>query len=386
MRTTPTAIERNVASTLFPPPNFANVSDSRSGQIKTISKVYPDALAKKPKSFYEYDGFNPAYDEIDHYSLVKKIGSGKYSIVFEGLHEPEGERVVLKILKPVRKKKIKREIKILEGLKGGTNIVRLLAVVAISSMDLTALVFEQLVNNEDFKNVYLKLSNEDTRYYLYEILRALDYCHSNGIMHRDLKPHNLIVDLENRKIRLIDWGLAEFYHPGQEYNVRVASRYFKGPELLVDYGYYDYSLDMWSFGCVFASMLFRKDPFFHGNDNQDQLFRIVKILGTSELISYLKKYNIHLDSNLQHLVNHHTRKPWQRFITAENEYLIDNDALDLLENCLRIDHMQRISAPDALKHNYFAKVEKQKVAECSTQSAATEEAQESCDTSENENL
>ena len=59
----------------------------------------------------------------------------------------------------------------------------------------------------------------------------------------------------NTQLRLIDWGLAEFYHPGQEYNVRVASRYFKGPELLVEYQEYDYSLDMWSFGCMLASMV-----------------------------------------------------------------------------------------------------------------------------------
>jgi casein kinase II subunit alpha len=99
-------------------------------------------------------------------------------------------------------------------------------------------------------------------------------------------------------LRLIDWGLAEFYHPGTEYNVRVASRYFKGPELLVDFQEYDYSLDMWSLGCMFASMvsgacrrvcagsdqqIFRKEPFFHGHDNSDQLVKITKVLGTDEL-------------------------------------------------------------------------------------------------------
>ena len=74
-------------------------------------------------------------------------------------------------------------------------------------------------------------------------------------MHRDVKPHNVMIDHAKRKLRLIDWGLAEFYHPEQEYNVRVASRYFKGPELLVDLQDYDYSLDMWSLGCMFAGMV-----------------------------------------------------------------------------------------------------------------------------------
>ncbi len=85
--------------------------------------------------------------------------------------------------------------------------------------------------------------------------KALEYSHANGIMHRDVKPHNILIDHEKKILKLIDWGLAEFYHPGVEYNVRVASRYFKGPELLVDLRDYDYSLDIWSLGCILASIV-----------------------------------------------------------------------------------------------------------------------------------
>ena len=106
------------------------------------------------------------------------------------------------------------------------------------------------------------MNDLEIRYYLYELLKVqfdlfkgLDYCHSKGIMHRDVKPQNIIVNPAKKILKLIDWGLAEFYHMGQDYNVRVASRYFKGPELLVDYNYYDYSLDIWSTGAMFASMV-----------------------------------------------------------------------------------------------------------------------------------
>ena len=88
-------------------------------------------------------------------------------------------------------------------------------------------------------------------------------------MHRDVKPLNIVIDPETKELRLIDWGLAEYYHANQEYNVRVASRYYKGPELLVDDTYYHYSLDIWSTGCTMASMIFRRDTFFKGSDNFD---------------------------------------------------------------------------------------------------------------------
>lgn len=211
--------------------------------------------------------------------MIRKVGRGKYSEVFEGINIVNEEKCIIKVLKPVKKKKIKREIKILQNLRGGPNIVRLLDVVRDPSKT-PSIIFEvclffpdisialfvlvilnqcgwyfKFIDNTEFKTLYPRLSDYDVRYYIFELLKALDFSHSRGIMHRDVKPHNVMIDHQKRQLRLIDWGLAEFYHKNTEYNVRVASRYFKGPELLVDYQRYDYSLDMWSLGCMFASMV-----------------------------------------------------------------------------------------------------------------------------------
>ena len=132
----------------------------------------------------------------------------------------------------------------------------------------------------------------------------------------------VMIDHEKRELRLIDWGLAEFYHAGREYNVRVASRYFKGPELLVDLQEYDYALDMWSLGCMVAGMIFRREPFFHGHDNYDQLVKIVKVLGTEELFRYLDAYDLELDPHFDGLIGRQPKKAWEKFINVENQHLV----------------------------------------------------------------
>eukprot|EP00124_Ichthyophonus_hoferi_P004254 Ihof_evm3s448 gene=Ihof_evmTU3s448 len=287
----------------------------------------------------------------EKYEVVRKIGRGKYSEVFQGIDVSTNQEIVVKILKPVKKKKIKREILILQNVKGGTNIIELLDVVKDPLSGTPSLIFEHS-NNIDFKVLYPTFTDYDNRYYIYELLKALDYCHSQGIMHRDVKPHNTMIDHEKKTLRLIDWGLAEFYHPHQDYNVRVASRYYKGPELLVDLTQYDYSLDMWSLGCMFAAMIFKKDPFFHGHDNYDQLVKIAKVLGTDELHAYLSKYSLELDPYFDNMAKY-PKKEWTRFITPENQHFVSPEAIDFLSKLLRYDHQERFTAKEAMEHPYF---------------------------------
>ena len=327
----------------------------RRDAVVSKARVYTDVNVNRPREYWDYEALTVNWGEQDDYEVVRKVGRGKYSEVFEGVHGANDKKCVIKILKPVKKKKIKREIKILQNLTGGPNIIKLLDIVREPQSKTPSLIFEY-VNNTDFKVLYPVLTDYDVRYYILELLKALDFCHSQGIMHRDVKPHNVMIDHEKRQLRLIDWGLAEFYHPAKEYNVRVASRYFKGPELLVDLQDYDYALDMWSLGCMFAGMIFRKEPFFNGHDNYDQLVRIAKVLGTDELYAYLSKYRIELDPHLESLVGRHSRKPWSKFVNADNQHLVSSEAIDFLDKLLRYDHQERLTSREAQDEPYFAPV------------------------------
>jgi serine/threonine protein kinase len=95
---------------------------------------------------------------------------------------------------------------------------------------------------------------------------------------------------------------------------------------------------MWSLGAMFASMIFRKEPFFHGQSNSDQLVKIAKVLGTEELFEYLDKYDIELDPQYDEILSRYPRKPWHSFINADNQRFISDEAIDFLDKLLRYDH------------------------------------------------
>ncbi len=267
---------------------------------------------------------------MDYYEVVQKIGRGKYSEVFDGVNTLNNQKCVIKILKPIKMEKMQREIKILQTLYGGKNIIKLYDMAQDDVSEVTALIFER-VNHTDHKILYKQFKDFDIRYYIYEVLLGLDYCHSLGIMHRDIKPHNIMIDHEQRQLRIIDWGLAEYYIPEKEYNVRVASRYYKGPELLVDDRLYNYSLDMWSLGCTMANMMFQRDPMFKGNDNDDQLIKIAEVCGIDGLMDYLKTYNLEVNRYHQRHLKNWEKVPWDDFVNKKNQHLVTKEALDFLD-------------------------------------------------------
>jgi casein kinase II subunit alpha len=155
-------------------------------------------------------------------------------------------------------------------------------------------------------------------------------------------------------------------HAGKRYVRRVGSRYYKAPELLVGFSFYDYAIDIFSAGCVLAGLLLQREPFFRGRDNEDQLVRIACVLGTDGLHRFLRKYNVQLSAELLAAVGKHNKKPWSSFLSADTnsstsasdkEHCSISAAMqsgfDLLQRMLCYDHQERITAKQALAHPFF---------------------------------
>ncbi|CAG2119973.1 unnamed protein product [Medioppia subpectinata] len=297
--------------------------------------------------------------DADNYELIRRLGSGRYGEVFEAKHVANNKRYAIKVLKPVRPEKVLREVDVLRRLQSGPNIITLKDVIVNDGTP--ALVFP-FVSNETLKTVAMDLTEQEIPLYLYKLLRAIDFCHKNEVIHRDIKPSNVMIDRSMKTLRLIDWGLADTYTDGRIYPVTVASRFYKPPELLLGFSKYDYSLDMWSFGCVAAGLLFKREPFFNGLDNSDQLKKIVCVLGTDCLKEYVQKYRLPnlkgikylLDSDLQ-------RRQWEDFLIHGLTRLSTPISIDFIDKLLVFDHKFRLTADEALRHPFFASLRSNKI-------------------------
>jgi casein kinase II subunit alpha len=116
---------------------------------------------------------------------------------------------------------------------------------------------------------------------------------------------------------------------------------------------YDYSLDLWLVGCMLAAIVFKKEPFFRGDSNNDQLVQIAKVLGTKDLMLYAHKYGIRLLKDYDHILGNYPRQPWLKFVHKDNERLVSDEVVDLIDKLLTYDHQLRPTAKEAMEHPFF---------------------------------
>ncbi|XP_023328097.1 cyclin-dependent kinase 2 [Eurytemora carolleeae] len=231
---------------------------------------------------------------MEFFQKIEKIGQGTYGIVYKALDKMTNELVAMKKIRLDTESEgvpstAMREISLLKELDHCA-IVQLLDVVHADKA--MYLVFEFLdkdlkrhlddyVASRKIKNPSATggLPEKLVRSYLKQICEGLSYCHSRGVLHRDMKPQNLLIDYEGR-IKLADFGLARLFKvPLRTFTHEVITLWYRPPEILMNSAHYSCPADIWSLGCIFWEML-TKLPLFPGDSEIDQLFRIFRALNT----------------------------------------------------------------------------------------------------------
>ncbi|KAJ6846746.1 putative serine/threonine-protein kinase isoform X2 [Iris pallida] len=290
--------------------------------------------------------------KADSFEKLEKIGQGTYSSVFRARDLETGKTVALKKVRfdnfePESVRFMAREIQILRRLDH-PNVVKLEGLITSRLSCSLYLVFEYM--EHDLAGLSscpdINFTESQVKCYMHQLLSGLEHCHSRGIIHRDIKGANLLVNNQGI-LKMADFGLANFYRPGQKQPLtsRVVTLWYRPPELLLGSTDYEASVDLWSVGCVFAE-LFLKKPILQGRTEVEQLHKIFKLCG-SPAEEYWKK------SKLPHATIFKPHRPYDSCL-YETFKTLPASAFDLLGTLLSVEPYKRGTASSALTSEYFS--------------------------------
>ncbi|KAN0065328.1 TFIIH complex serine/threonine-protein kinase subunit kin28 [Thecaphora frezii] len=284
------------------------------------------------------------------YAKIEKVGEGTYASVFLAKNTKSGLKVAIKKIKIVNNANgmdvtAIREVKFLKELQH-PNVIQMIDVFSSGSATPSLnLVLEFLDTNLEalIKDRALIFTSADVKSWMAMLCRGLEYCHRNWVLHRDLKPNNLLISPEG-ELKIADFGLArEFGDPGARMTSQVITLWYRPPELLLGARAYSAAVDMWSVGCIFAELMLRT-PYLPGESDLEQLTTIFRALGTPT------------DKDWP---NHKTLPNFVQFEQFPRQPLGDlfsaasAEALDFLQKCLLYDPLKRLTAHQSLHHAYF---------------------------------
>nr|XP_018902011.1 PREDICTED: mitogen-activated protein kinase 14B-like isoform X2 [Bemisia tabaci] len=289
----------------------------------------------------------------ERYQMLTPVGSGAYGQVCSAVDSQTGRKVAIKKLarpfqSAVHAKRTYRELRLLKHMDH-ENVIGLLDIFhpSTSPNDFNQVYLVTHLMGADLNNIIRtqKLSDDHVQFLVYQILRGLKYIHSAGIIHRDLKPSNIAVN-EDCELKILDFGLAR--PTENEMTGYVATRWYRAPEIMLNWMHYNQTVDIWSVGCIMAELITGR-TLFPGTDHIDQLTRVLVLCGTPSEDTFQKISSQEARSYIQSLPNL-KKKDFKQVFKGANPL-----AIDLLELMLELDADKRITAEKALAHPYLSK-------------------------------
>ncbi|KAI6181181.1 Mitogen-activated protein kinase [Aphelenchoides besseyi] len=341
------AIEHPYVS-IYHDPNDEPVAD---GPFHIDDNVAQDDI-EYWKGFYTVELNRTVWVIPTYYQNLVPVGTGAHGAVCSAECLLTNQKVAIKkFTRPfqsaIHAKRAHRELHLLR-LMNHENIIDMHDVFTPDSdpTHLQDVYFVSVLMGADLSNILRiqRLTDEHIRFLVYQILRGLKYIHSAGIIHRDLKPSNIAVN-EDCELKILDFGLAR--HAESEMTGYVATRWYRAPEIMLNWMHYTQTVDIWSVGCICAELITGR-CLFPGSDHIDQLTRIMNVCGTPSE-EFLARISSEEARNYIRNVPTMQRKDFKTYFANASP-----EAIDFLERTLNLDPELRISVEDALKHPYVA--------------------------------
>uniref|UniRef100_A0A673ZZ66 mitogen-activated protein kinase n=1 Tax=Salmo trutta TaxID=8032 RepID=A0A673ZZ66_SALTR len=297
---------------------------------------------KERPTFYRQEVTKTIWEVPERYQTLSPVGSGAYGSVCSSYDQKTGLKIAVKKLsRPfqsfIHAKRTYRELRLLKHMKH-ENVSFVSK--AVFSLSLCLVVIGRYLVTHlmgaDLNNIIKcqKLTDDHVQFLIYQILRGL----------KDLKPSNLAVN-EDCELKILDFGLAR--HTDDEMTGYVATRWYRAPEIMLNWMHYNMTVDIWSVGCIMAELLTGR-TLFPGTDHINQLQQIMRLTGTppASLISRMPSHEA------RNYINSLPQMPKRNF---SDVFIGANpQAVDLLEKMLVLDTDKRITAAQALAHPYFS--------------------------------